>query len=110
MNALSRFEPFTSLSAWREAMHQFLDEGAVSPRDLLPSVLASMVVPLDVLDSGEDILVRAAMPGVKAENLKIMLNGNILTLKTEAEAGLENATYLRRERHLTSLSISALET
>ena len=108
MNDLSQFGPFTSLSAWREAMRQFINEGAINSRDLLPSILASMVVAVDVLDSGEDILVRAAMPGVKAENLKITLNGNTLTLKAEveAEAELENATYLRRERHASAYTRS----
>lgn len=65
MNDLSQFGNLTSLSAWRDAMRQFLDEG-VGPRDLLPSAIASIFVPVDVLDTGENILVRAAMPGVKA--------------------------------------------
>jgi HSP20 family protein len=108
MNDLSQFGPFTSLSAWRDAMRQFLDEGMVGPRDFLPSALAFMFVPVDVLDSGEDILVRAAMAGVKAENLKITLNGNTLTLKGEgeAEAELEGATYLRHERHASAYTRS----
>ncbi len=101
MNDFSQFGPFTTLSAWRDAMRQFLDEGLTGPRDLMPSALASMFLPVDVLDAGEAILIRASMPGVKAENLKITLNGNILTLKGEVEsdAELENATYLRHERH-----------
>lgn len=107
MNDLPQFGPFASLSAWREAMRQFLDEG-VGPRDFLPSALSSMFVPVDVLDTGEDILVRAAMPGVKAEDLKITLNGNTLTLKgeVEAEAELEDAAYLRRERHASAYTRS----
>lgn len=108
MNDRFQFDPVTSLSAWREAMRQFLDEGWVGPRDLLPSALVAMFVPVDVLDTGEDILVRAAMPGVKAENLKITLNGNVLNLKgeVEAEAEPEDATYLRRERHTSGYSRS----
>ncbi|MBI1794123.1 MAG: Hsp20/alpha crystallin family protein [Chloroflexi bacterium] len=108
MNERFQFDPVANLSAWREAMRQFLDEGWVGPRDLLPSALASMFVPLDVLDTGDDILVRAAMPGVKPENLKITLNGNTLTLKgeVEADAELEGAAYLRRERHASAYTRS----
>lgn len=107
MNDLSLFGPFTGLNAWRDAMHQFIDEG-VGPRDLLPSALASMFVPVDVLDTGEDFLVRAAMPGVKAENLKIMLNGHTLTLKgdVETDPAPEDAEYLRRERHVSAYTRS----
>ncbi len=108
MNDIPQFGPFTTLGAWRDAMRQFLDEGLVSPRDLMPSVLASTLMPVDVLDVGEAILIRASMPGVKAENLKITVNGNILALKGEAEADveLEGATYLRRERHASAYNRS----
>lgn len=108
MNDLPQFGPFTSLNAWRDAMRQFLEEGWVGPRDLLPAALTSMFVPVDVLDTGDEILVRAAMPGVKAENLKITLTENILTLKgeVEREAELEGVTYLRRERHASAYTRS----
>lgn len=103
MNDLIQFEPLTTLRAWRGAMRQFLDEGRVDPRDVLPSPLASLFVPVDVLDTGDDLLVRADMPGVKPENLKITLSGNTLNLKGEvdAEAEIEEATYLHRERRVS---------
>jgi HSP20 family protein len=96
MTDLFHFDALTDLNALR----QLLDEGWVGPRDLLPSALASILVPVDVLDTGPDIVVRAAMPGVKAEHLKITLSGNTLTLKgeIESESEFEDATYLRRER------------
>jgi len=108
MNDFFQFDPIPSLNAWRNAMRQFLEEGWVGPRDILPSALAAMFMPVDVLDTGNDILVRAAMPGVAAENLKITLNGNILNLKgeVEAEAELEGAVYLRRERHASAYTRS----
>lgn len=108
MNDLSQFEPLTNLRAWRDAMRQFLDEGWVGPRDILPSALASLFVPVDVLDTGPDILIRASMPGVQAEHLKITLSGTTLTLKGEvgAEAEFEEAAYLRRERHASTYTRS----
>lgn len=108
MNDLSQFGPFTTLSAWRDAMRQFLAEGRVDPSDILPSVLASMYVPVDVLDTGDDFLIRADMPGVKAEKLKITLSGNTLTLRGEVEAAveLEDATYLHRERRVSGYTRS----
>ncbi len=108
MNDISQFGPFTTLSAWRDAMRQFLAEGRVDPSDILPSVLASMYVPVDVLDTGDDILIRADMPGVKAEKLMITLSGNTLTLRGEVEtaADLEDATYLLRERRVSGYTRS----
>jgi HSP20 family protein len=70
--------------------------------------LASVLVPVDVLDVGPDIVVRANMPGVKAENLIITLTGNTLLLKGEVKADteLEGATYLRRERRASAFTRS----
>jgi HSP20 family protein len=103
-----RFDPFADLSTLGEAMRQLLDEGWLGPRDLLPAALASMLVPVDVLDTGPDLVVRAAMPGVTAEQLRITLSGNTLTLKGEvaAESEIENATYLRRERRASAFNRS----
>jgi len=108
MNDISQFGPFTTLSAWRDGMRQFLAEGRVDPSDIFPSALASMFVPVDVLDTGDDFLIRADMPGVKAEKLKITLSGNTLTLRgeVEAEAELEDTTYLHRERRVSGYTRS----
>lgn len=104
MAHLPHFDPLMDLSTLRDAMRQLLDEGWVGPRDLLPSALASVLVPVDVLDTGPDIVVRAAMPGVKAEALRIALSGSTLTLKgeVETETEFEEATYLRRERRASA--------
>lgn len=108
MKDLPHLDPFTNLGALRDAMRQLLDEGWVGPRDLLPSALASILVPVDVIDTGPDIVVHAAMPGVQAEHLKITLSGTTLTLKGEvaAEEELEDATYLRRERRASAYTRS----
>lgn len=106
MNDIRHFDPLADLAALREAMRQLLDEGWVSPRDLLPAILASVFVPVDVLDTGPDIVVRATIPGVKAEQLDLTLSGNALTLKgeVEAETEFEGATYLRRERRAATFT------
>lgn len=108
MNAPFQFEPVTTLRAWRDAMRQFLDEGRLDPRDVLPSALASLFVPVDVIDTGDELLIRADMPGVKPEDLKITLSGNTINLagEVEAEAGLEGAVYLHRERRVSGYSRS----
>ena len=107
INDVFGFDPMAELGAYRDAMRQLLEEGW-TPRDMVPSSLASVLVPIDLLDAGPDLIVRANMPGVKADNLVITLTGNTLTLKGEikAEVELEGATYLRRERRATAFSRS----
>src|SRR5574338_104209 len=108
MNDISQFGPLATIGAWRDAMRQFLAEGRVDPSDVFPSSLSSMFVPVDVLDTGDDLLIRADMPGVKAEKLKITLSGTTLTLKgeVETEADLEDITYLHRERRVSGYTRS----
>lgn len=108
MSDLPHFDPMTDLGAIRSALRQLLDEGLSGPQDLVLSAWASLFVPVDLLDTGPDLVVRAAMPGVKAEHLKITLSGATLTLRGEVEAEREDedATYLRRERRASALTRS----
>jgi HSP20 family protein len=109
VNDVLGFDPIAELGAYRDAMRQLLEEGW-APRDIAPSAVASVLMPVDLLDVGPDLVVRANMPGVKAENLTITLSGNALTLKGEvkAEPEFEGATYLRRERRATTFSRSLI--
>jgi len=101
-------DPMAELGAYRDAIRQLLEEGW-APRDMVPSSLASVLVPVDVLDAGPDVIVRANMPGVKVEHLAITLSGQTLTIKGEVkEPEIEGATYLRRERRASKFTRSLI--
>jgi HSP20 family protein len=93
-------DPLPDLQNYREALRQMLEVGWALPRDLMPSPMNAIVIPVDVLDNGTEIVVKASLPGVRPEDVSISVLGNNLTIK--AVAGDENdtrgATYLRRER------------
>ena len=57
-------------------------------------------LPLDVLERGEDIVIRASLPGMDPNDINATLEGNVLTIKgeTEAETEAKDAGYLLRER------------
>lgn len=103
------FDPFAELGAYRDAVRQLFGE-SWAPRDLVPPSVASVLVPIDLLDTGPDLILRANMPGVKAENLSISLSGSTLWLKgiVQPEPELEGATYLRRERRASTLNRSVI--
>jgi len=107
VNDVLGFDPLAELGAYRDALRQLTEEGW-SPRDMAPSSLASVLVPVDMLDAGPDLIIRANMPGVKADNIAITLIGQTLTLKGEvaAEPQWDGATYLRRERRATKYTRS----
>ena len=44
---------------------------------------------VDVIDRDEEITVRAELPGVEKENVKVTLSGNVITIKGESKRQTE---------------------
>lgn len=97
------FDPFVELGAYRDALRQLVESGMLLPRDLLPSAVASVVVAVDVLDTGPEIVVLANLPGVKAEDVQISVVGTTLSIKGSVQTSkeYEGSHIIRRERRAT---------
>ena len=56
--------------------------------------------PLDVAADGDDFVVRASLPGVAPENIRVSIEDNVLTIRGETASHFESAdsSYLMRER------------
>ncbi len=102
------FDPFGESASMRDALREFLGERPTSPFDLAPSAVASVFVPVDVMDLGPEVVVRANLPGIKAEDVSVTYLDNTLTIKGEVKEDEEfqGATYLRHERRAASFSRS----
>ncbi len=107
-NEILGFDPFVELNAYRDALRQLVEGGWFMPRDLLPSAMAAVVIPIDMLDNGPEIIVQTNLPGVKPEEVSVTVVGNTLTIKgtTQQQEELQGASYLRRERRSTSFTRS----
>jgi len=57
---------------------------------------------VDMYETDESVVVRTAIPGVKAEDIDVSVTGDTLTIKAEAreEREVKEESYLRRERRL----------
>jgi HSP20 family protein len=66
--------------------------------------------PVDVVRDGEALVVRAELPGIKPEDVKIELEGDILTVTGQHEDTQEEQSsqgaYLRRERRMGAFARS----
>ncbi len=93
-------DPLADLQNYREALRQMLEGGWVLPRDLMPSAMNAVVVPIDLLDNGPEIVIKASLPGVRPEDVSISVLGGNLTIKAipSEDTDIKGATYLRRER------------
>lgn len=100
------FDPRNDLKNYREALRRMLEDGWVLPRDLMPSAMNAVVIPVDVLDNGPDLIIKANLPGVRPEDVSISILGKTLTIKATSDdaedLNTRGATYLRRERRTSS--------
>lgn len=108
MSSANPADFFGDLTALREAARQLLAEGWFGPHDLLPAAFSSFSLPVDILDTGPTLLVRASLPGMQPEEVHVSIIGETLTLRGKPkEVGEEpGLAYLRRERRPLSFQRS----
>jgi HSP20 family protein len=65
-------------------------------------------VPIDMYQTDKDLVVKATLPGVEAEDVQIYISGDILTLKGEhcEEEEIDEGDYVHRERRCGTFSRS----
>jgi HSP20 family protein len=104
MADIVRWEPGRDLTSLRSVMDRLFDESFIRPGFVGGGLLASDMLPVDVIDSDDTVVVQAAVPGVKPEEIEVTLTGDLLTIKGEfkSETREENANYLRQERRMGS--------
>lgn len=96
---LSRWEPFRDMVTLREAMNRLFEESLVRPREgfRVPSPSAGLSV--DIYEKENELIVKAAVPGVAPDDLDITVTGDVLNIKGELSQQDEVAEehYHRRE-------------
>jgi len=95
---LTRWEPFAELGELRSRMDRMF--GEIGESRWMP--------PIDVVRDNGNIVVRADVPGIKPEEVKVEVEDDILTVSGEHDETKEekDRDYLRRERRYGSFSRS----
>jgi len=89
-------DPYSELRSLQRDLDRMF-EGTIG----FPSVTTRRWMPsFDIKESGNDLIVRADLPGVKKEDIKIELNNGFLTISGERkqEKKEENEKFYRSER------------
>ncbi len=97
---LTRWEPFAELGELRTRFDRMFDELVAGERSWAPA--------MDVERDNGNLVVRADVPGIKPEEVKIEVEDDILTVSGSHEERKEQKEkhFLRRERHYGSFSRS----
>ena len=91
MANLVRWDPFGEMWSLRQAMDHLFEDAFVRPwNGGTRGETGVSALALDMYESGDDLVVTAAVPGVKPEDIDITIQGDVLTIKGQSETDLQN--------------------
>lgn len=99
MSNLIRWEPAREMMSLRDAMDRLFDDAFTRPLSLRDNWSVPAV---DMYQTDDEIVVKAALPGIKADEVQINVTGELLTLKGEVkheEEKEEKAWHIREQRY-----------
>ncbi|HEX6269087.1 MAG TPA: Hsp20/alpha crystallin family protein [Anaerolineales bacterium] len=99
MSNLTRWEPVREMMTLREAMDRLFDDAFTRPLSTRDGWSAPAI---DMYQTDDEIVVKAMLPGMKADEVQISVNGDVLTLRGETkheEEKKEKAWHIREHRY-----------
>lgn len=98
MSNLIRWEPAREMMTLREAMDRLFDDAFTRPISMTGNLSLPAV---DMFQTDDELVVKAAVPGVKPGDVQISVTGDVLSIKGEAKLKEENkdkAWHIREQR------------
>jgi HSP20 family protein len=102
--SIVRWEPIRDLVSLRDAMDRVFEQSFVQPWGRWPTAGGEGALAVDVYETDDSVVVEAAVPGLKPEDVDINITGETLTIKGETtfEEKVERENYIRQERRYGS--------
>jgi len=103
---LTRWDPFRDMMSIRNTMDHMFDRALAGSPDSWQARAWDLA--LDVVESKDEFVVKASVPGIKPDDLEITFNNNTLTIKGEIkeEKDVDEGQYHLRERRYGSFARS----
>ena len=107
MSNLTRWEPVREMMTLRDAMDRLFDDAFTRP--LSVSGVSAMVA-IDMYQTDDEVIVKATLPGLIADDVDITVTGETLTLRGEFKQETEEkeTSYHIREQRFGSFERSIL--
>jgi HSP20 family protein len=104
---MDRWDPFRDMMTAREAMDRWLQQSISGTNSLLANIRPESI-PIDLVEHDDAFEVRAAVPGVKPEDVEVTVQGERVIVRAESRAAEENRadTWLMREHRYGTLQRS----
>ena len=108
MANLMRLDPAREMLSLREAMDRLFAESFLRPGFYGSAESGAAMLPVDMYETENEVVVKAAAPGVKPEDIEVTVTGDLLTIKgefkSESERQDEKRAWRRQERRYGSFS------
>src|SRR3982074_1408739 len=78
-----RWDPFREMVTFREAMDRWLQQSISRTGQLLSNIRPESI-PIDAIERDDAFEVRAALPGVRPEDVEVTVQGERVTIRAEA--------------------------
>jgi HSP20 family protein len=82
---LIRWDPYRDMVSLREAMDRLFEDSVVRSGLMPRDRDGLMSLALDVVETDDDLVVKATLPGIKAEDVDITIDNGMLTIQGEAQ-------------------------
>ncbi len=108
MSSLIRWQPFDELVSLRDAMDRVFEDSFIRPRWGWMAPMGAANLAIDMYETKDEVVVKAALPGIKPEEVQVSITGNTLTIKGESkeENEVNEKDYIRKERRYGSFTRS----
>ena len=88
-------------------MDRLFEDSVISPSRISGAFGSGVTTPVDIYHTTNDIVVKAALPGVKPEEVDITITGDTLTIKGKTKAEeVKREDYLYQEHRYCAFSRS----
>jgi HSP20 family protein len=102
MSNLTRWEPARETMTLREAMDRLFDDAFTRPFSIMRDGGSNWSSPaIDMYQTDNEVVVKAALPGIKANEVQINVTGDVLTLRGETkqeEERKDKSWHIREQR------------
>ena len=104
-----RWDPFRNVSTLQDRINRLFDDAFPRSRDMDEDVVQCAWRPaVDIYETGDAVVFKVELPGVKKEDVSVEVKDNVLTIKgmRAEEKAVDEENYYRRERCFGSFSRS----
>ncbi|HUW64039.1 MAG TPA: Hsp20/alpha crystallin family protein [Spirochaetia bacterium] len=97
--SIVRWDPFRDGQSLQRSINRLFDDTIFGGEENVPAA-ASWMFPVDIKENSDKVVVRAEIPGIKGEDIKINLHDNQLTIQGERKQEKEEKgdRFIRVER------------